>query len=47
MTSRCVLKNNEELRKVLKVFKDFKEVTGLDINQKKSEVLVLNYDYDE
>ena len=40
------LKSNQELRDALKVFKEFRAVTGLDINYTKSEVMELNYEYD-
>merc|ERR1739842_41988 len=41
-----LLKNNHELKTVLKILKDYKEITGLDINYNKSEILELNYSYD-
>ena len=41
-----LLKSNAELRAVLRVLKDYKEISGLDINYTKSEILELNYKYD-
>ena len=40
------LKTNEELRAVLKVLKEYQEVSGLEINYKKSEIMELDYSYD-
>ena len=40
-------KTNKELASSLQIISDFKKVSGLEINVDKSEVLELNYTYDE
>ena len=40
------LKSNNELRAALKVFNEYREVSGLEINYNKSEIMELNYVYD-
>ena len=41
-----LLGSNKDLRAALKILQDFKEISGLEINFTKSEVLEMNYKYD-
>ena len=41
-----LLKNNQELRKALEIFEAFGQLSGLEINYEKSEIMELNHSYD-